>query len=164
MSDDKNKWKRPDSPPPPLFTGEKERDFVKQITDEIIERIMPQRILYYPISIEHTNFHSIYGEAIQKIFYDPIEVPCIITWEGSETTINNYGVDKESTIKIHFPKRRISEDRNLFVRVGDFVNYGSFYYEIMTLSEPRELFGQTQYKIEIIASCKRARRGLFDAS
>ena len=34
---DKDKWSQPSSPPPPLFLGEKERDLVKQVNDEVIE-------------------------------------------------------------------------------------------------------------------------------
>ena len=37
MSDD-NKWSKPDAPPPPLFLGKKERDLVKQINDELVEK------------------------------------------------------------------------------------------------------------------------------
>ena len=36
----KNKWEQPSNPPPPLFTGKKERDLVKKINDEIIERVI----------------------------------------------------------------------------------------------------------------------------
>ena len=60
MADDK--WKQPDSPPPPMFFGEKERNLVKQVNDEIIERVVGQQVLYFPIDIDRTNFHSIYGE------------------------------------------------------------------------------------------------------
>ena len=62
----------PDAPPPPLFTGKKERDLVKQVSDEVIERVIGQQILYYPISIEETNFHPVYGEALNKSFLNPI--------------------------------------------------------------------------------------------
>ena len=31
-----NKWSKPSNPPPPLFFGEKERDLVKQVNDELI--------------------------------------------------------------------------------------------------------------------------------
>ena len=48
-----NKWKQPGQPPPPLFLGKKERDLVKQINDELVERVIGQQILYYPISIEN---------------------------------------------------------------------------------------------------------------
>ena len=40
MSD--NKWNRPAQPPPPLFFNEKERDLVKQVNDELIERVVGQ--------------------------------------------------------------------------------------------------------------------------
>ena len=55
MSDE---WKQPETPPAPLFTGKKERDLVKKINDEIIERVIGQTILYYPISMEHTSSAS----------------------------------------------------------------------------------------------------------
>ena len=32
---DENKWSQPDAPPPPLFTGKKERDLVKQVKYEV---------------------------------------------------------------------------------------------------------------------------------
>ena len=41
-----NEWKRPSTPPPPLFLGKKERDLVKQINDELIEKVIGQQILY----------------------------------------------------------------------------------------------------------------------
>ena len=49
MSD---KWKQPAQPPPPLFVGKKERDLVKQVNDELIERVVGQQVVYYPISLE----------------------------------------------------------------------------------------------------------------
>ena len=64
----KNKWEQPSQPPPPLFAGKKERDLVKQVNDELIERVIGQQIIYYPISIDETNFHPIYGEALNKAF------------------------------------------------------------------------------------------------
>ena len=129
-----NKWQQPDAPPPPLFIGEKERNLVKQVNDELIERVIGQQIVYYPISLESTNFHPLYGEAI----------------------------DKRSSISVHFHKRRLVEEQDLFVREGDFIYYGSFYYEIVMLNQPKQLFGQIDHKMEISAKCIRSRKGLFN--
>ena len=115
-----NEWNPPPAPPPPLFLGKKERDLVKQVNDELIERVVGQAIVYYPIDVSSTNYHNLYGEAIEKNFLPPI-------------------------------------------RVHALVSYGDIYYEIMSLSEPRQLFGQIDHKLEIVASCARAREGLFDA-
>ena len=71
MSDE---WERSKQPPPPLFFGRKERNLVKQVNDELIEKVIGQQILYYPIDVERTNFHDMYGEAIKKTFLSPVRV------------------------------------------------------------------------------------------
>jgi len=165
MASEKNKWSQPTQPPPPLFVGKKERDLVKQVNDELIERVIGQQVLYYPISVEHTNFHSLYGEAIEKTFLPPVRVYALVEWESFETSwMSGVGVDRQSSIVVHFHKRRLTEDQNLFVREGDFVLYGDIYYEIVSLSEPKQLFGQINNRMEVTAKCIRAREGLFDAN
>ena len=162
MAHETNKWSQPDAPPPPLFTNKKERDFVKQVNDELIERVIGQVIAYYPIDLSSTNFHPIYGEAIKKTFLSPIRVHALIKWGGLETTSENYGMDKNASLEVYFHKKRLTDDQNLFAREGDFILYGKYFYEIVSLSEPKELFGQVDHKFEIVAKCIRAREDLFD--
>ena len=159
-----NEWKQPDSPPPPLFLGKKERDLVKQVNDELIERVIGQTIAYYSVDIERTNFHDLYGEALTKTFLPPVRVNALVEFDGITTKYSsNVGLDKDSSITVHFHKRRLTEDQDLYVREGDFVLYGKILYEIVTLSEPKQLFGQIDHLLEISAKCIRAREGLFDA-
>ena len=163
MSKD-NKWNKPDAPPPPMFFGEKERDLVKQVNDEIIERVIGQQVLYFPLDIEHTNYHPLYGEAIEKTFLPPLRVHALVEFQGIESNYTeNMAVDKSTKIKINFHKRRLTEDQNLFVREGDFVRYGEVFYEIVKLIEPKLLFGQPEHRFEIQAECIRARDGVFNA-
>ena len=160
-----NEWNQPSAPPPPLFLGKKERDLVKQVNDELIERVIGQTIAYYPIDIERTNYHDLYGEALQKTFLPPVRVHALVEFDGINTKYSsNIGLDKESSLTVHFHKRRLTDDQDLYVREGDFVLYGSIYYEIVTLSEPKQLFGQVDHLLEISAKCVRAREGLFDAT
>ena len=164
MSDD-DKWSKPAAPPPPLFLGKKERDLVKQINDELVEKVIGQQILYYSIDLRSTNFHELYGEAIKKTYLPPIRVYAMIEFTDYSTDyMESAGIDKSWEIMVHFHKRRLEEDQDLYVREGDFVLYGEYYYEIVSLSEPRLLFGQAGREFEIAARCKRARKGLFDAS
>ena len=163
MSD--NEWSRPASPPPPLFLGKKERDLVKQVNDELVEKVVGQQILYYPIDMETTNFHELYGEAVEKTFLPPVRVYALVKFDQDDTSyLDSVGIDNVSEITIHFHKRRLTEDQDVFVREGDFVLYGDLYYEIVTLSSQRRLFGQVNHTFEISAKCKRARKGLFDAT
>ena len=159
-----NRWKRPDNPPPPLFLGKKERDLVKQVNDELIEKVIGQQILYYSIDLTTTNFHDLYGEAIEKTFLPPIRVYALIEWGGSDQTSDKYGIDRVANITVHFHKRRLTEDQDLYARIGDFLQYEKQYFEIVKLGQPRKLFGQDNKEVEIVATCRKAREGLFDAS
>ena len=159
-----NKWTRPTQPPPPMFLGEKEKNLVKQVNDEIIERVVGQQVLYFAIDIEHTNYHPLYGEALAKTFLHPMRVYALVEYQGIETSdMDNFALDKATKIKINFHRRRLTEDQNLFVREGDFVRFGEIYYEIVKLIEPKLLFGQPDSRFEIQAECIRSREGLFNA-
>ena len=139
--------------------------FVKQVNDELIENVIGQAIAYYPLDIERTNYHDLYGEAVTKTFLPPVRVYALVEFDGITTKYSsNIGLDKDSSVTVHFHKRRLTEDQDLYVREGDFVLYGDIYYEIVTLAEPKQLFGQVDHLLEISAKCVRAREGLFDAT
>lgn len=158
-------WKREAAPPPPMFLGEKERNLVKQVNDELSERVIGKQILYFPIDIETTNYHPLYKEAIEKNYLPPIRIYAMVKWEGQETTQSDGMLDKKSQLTIFFHKRRLTEDQDIFVREGDFVKYGKNFYEITLLSEDRELWGQIDADLfEIKATCIKARKGNFDAT
>ena len=161
MADPKNKWTQPAAPPPPMFFGKKERDLVKQVNDELAERVIGQTIGYYPISLEDSNFNDIYGEAIEKVSLPPVRVYAYVEVE-SEQTNERYGYEYESKLTVNFHRKRLTEDQNLFVRVGDFIQYGDQFYEIVrTYNDTRYYFGQVQHKFQISAECIKARKGSF---
>lgn len=157
-----NKWTRPANPPPPLFLGQKERNLVKQVNDELLERVIGQQILYLPVSMEYSNFHPLYGEAIEKCFLPPIRAYVLVDFEAIETTTENFGLDKMHTINVKFHERRLHEDQDTYIREGDYIQYGHSFYEIVTLTEDRPLFGQVDHLFQIIAKCVRTRKGLLD--
>tara|TARA_R110000824_G_scaffold52854_3_gene146698 strand:+ start:221 stop:1510 length:1290 start_codon:yes stop_codon:yes gene_type:complete len=144
-----------------MFFGTKERDLVKQVNDELVERVIGQTIAYYPISIEESNFNDTYGEAIDKVSLPPVRVYAFVEVENEQTN-EKFGYDYQTKLTVNFHRRRIVEDQNLYVRVGDFIQYGEQFYEIVrTYNDTRFLFGQVQHKFQISAECVRARRGLF---
>ncbi len=161
MADPKNKWTRPVAPPAPMFFGEKERNLVKQINDELAERVLGQTIAYYPISIEESNFNDTYGESVEKVSLPPVRVFAYVVVENEQTN-DKYGYDYQTKLTVNFHRRRLVEDQNLYVRVGDFVQYGDQYYEIVrTYNDTRYYFGQVEHKFQISAECVKAREGVF---
>jgi hypothetical protein len=151
------KFERPKSPPAPLFTNTPERNFVRQINNEVIEFLLPYEILYFAVDMERTQFHELYKEAIVKAYYSPIAIKCLVDFEDQETNTTKYGIDRVTKINVHFHKRRLTEDQELFVREGDIIFYGNVHYEIVKLKEPDELFGQIEHKMAVIAECITSR-------
>jgi len=161
VADPKNKWSQPAAPPAPMFFGKKERDLVKQVNDELAERVIGQPIAYYPISIEESNFNDVYGEAIEKVSLPPIRVFAYVE-VSNEQTHDRYGYEYQSKLTVNFNRKRLVDDQNLFVRVGDFVQYGDEFYEIVrTYNDTRYYFGQVEHKFQISAECIAARAGTF---
>jgi hypothetical protein len=161
VADPKNKWKQPDAPPAPMFFGKKERDLVKQVNDELSDRIIGQAIAYYSISLQDSNFNTTYGEAIEKITLPPVRVYAYVFVENEQTN-DRYGYDYTSNLTVNFHRRRLVEDQDLYVRPGDFIQYGDLYYEIVrTYNDTRYYFGQVEHKFQVSAECIRAREGLF---
>ena len=157
------KFTRPEAPPPPLFLGEKERLLVRQVNTELIENVVGQVIAYYSISLKETNFHPLYGEAIDKTFLPPVRVYARVETEQAQITNDSKGYDKRPQISVFFHRKRLTEDQNVFVRVGDFVYYDGDFYEIVNTRGAKRLFGQAGQKYEINALCIKAREGVFDA-
>jgi len=161
MADPKNKWTRPVAPPAPMFFGEKERNLVKQINDELSERVLGQTIAYYPISIEESNFNDIYGEAKEKVSLPPVRVFAYVVVENEQTN-ERFGYEYQTKLTVNFHRKRLVNDQNLFVRVGDYVQYGDQFYEIVRLyNDTRYYFGQVEHKFQISAECVKARQGAF---
>jgi len=164
MGDPEDKWEQPEAPPPPMFFGVKERNLVKQVNDELVERVVGQTILYYPIDIKRTNFHPLYGESINKTFLPPVRVYAYVTVENQQTN-DKYSYEYQSSLTVNFHRKRLTADQDLFVRAGDFVLDGGKSYEIMrAYNDTRYYFGQVEHKFQVSADCRRARRGLFDAT
>lgn len=144
-----------------MFFGKNERDLVKQVNDELAERVLGQTIAYYPISMEESNFNDTYGEAVEKVSLPPVRVFAFVQVENEQTN-EKYGYDYQSKLTVNFHRRRLVEDQDLYVRIGDFIQYGEFFYEIVrTYNDTRYYFGQVEHKFQISAECVRARQGTF---
>jgi len=159
MANKENKWERLPAAPSSVFTNAKEKNLTKQIVSEIVERVIGQQIIYYAVDTDKSNFHPIYDEAVDKVFLPGIQVYCLVQKDESEIEQTGFGVDRRRMITIHFHQKRISEDQNLYVRMGDYLQWNDEIYEIVKTGMPKYLFGDQDYEFEIVATCRKARQG-----
>ena len=114
MSDPKNKWNQPEAPPPPMFFGKKERDLVKQVNDELSERVIGQPIAYYAVDLADTHFNPTYGEAIDKVTLPAVRVFAYVIVD-SEQTNERFGYEYINNLTVNFSEKRARCDNRFKV-------------------------------------------------
>lgn len=160
---DQGEWVLPEEnkQKPPMFLGDKEKQFQKHINQEVIERITNETVLYYAVDVENTKYNLLYGESLTKKFWPPVRIPCLLEWKPQETKNEKFSLDRVPVVAVHVLKRRVEEDIGLNMMVGDFVFYGRDFYEIVEINSPTKLYGDPTQQVEIILTCVKARQGTF---
>lgn len=144
-----------------LFLTPREIDFINDTSKELIKDIVGQKIYYYRVRPEYTNIHSIYEEAIDKIFDPPIEIECRVQYEPEDVRINKFGSEEFYTLNAYFHFRDLIE-RDIEIKEGDFFNFDATWFEIVKSTVHSIIYGQIEHVMGIHTICKQARQGLID--
>lgn len=127
-----------------LFITTREIDFVSDITKEIIKDVIGQKIYYYNISLIKSKVHDLYAEAPDKIFEMPVVVDCRVKWMPPEIRTNNFGTEEYYKIEAYVQGRDMIQ-RGINLNIGDFFSYGDTFFEVTSLFNMRNLFGQVEH-------------------
>jgi hypothetical protein len=90
------------------------------------------RVGYFKIDLYNTT-PNIYGEAIEKWYYPPLEIKCLIERGIVTNTDTEYGVDVNQTITITVNKVEFETTYNFTPEVGDIITDQQKYYEINSI-------------------------------
>ena len=61
-----------------LFGSSRDFDLLVNINRELLKDIVEQEVLYHKLSLEDTDV-NLYGEAMQKSFWNAVKLNCLIT-------------------------------------------------------------------------------------
>lgn len=156
MSDDK-----PQKLIGPLFVTPKEVNFFNHINKELIQRIVAQKIVYFAVSDEHTKTDDLYGEAIKKTTYDPIDINALVLFKAPQQSATQFTIDTIYAIECYFHINELRE-RNIIPREGDFLRFGNVMYEIEKLTRPQITYGQIENEVMVKAECRVSRKSQFE--
>lgn len=145
-----------------LFRGKRDVAFVKAINRELIERVIGEKITYYPISQQFSEI-NFYGESKEKLIDPPIEIYALIEWQDQEVTTTEYGQDRIYLLQV-FILNEYLEQIEVNPKEGDMIDFGGIKYEITKISEPNLIFGKASEKIGKSLSCRSVREGTFKIS
>lgn len=140
-----------------LFIGEKEIQFINDLTKEFVKDVVGQIINYFPVSAIKTQIHEVYNESLKKILENPIKVPALVGMPEYSSKTTNFGSDIEAKIEVLVQYRDL-QDKSLVVSQGDFFSYDDILYEILTVTNSgKNVFGLAEYNTAWKITARSAR-------
>jgi len=147
-----------------LFIGQRELNFISDITKEIIKDVVGQRIYYYPISEIKTKVHDVYNEATQKVYDNPIAIDCLVDKNfQADTKIDKFGVDAQYKIEVYIQYRDMVE-KGITIAIGDMFSFSDIFYEITERVNMGNIYGMAEQKDGIKLIGTRARDTQFETN
>lgn len=144
-----------------LFITPRELDFINDTVKELIKDVVGQKIYYYRVRPEFTNIHTVYEEAVDKVFDPPVEIECRVEYKPEEIRVNRFGSEEFYTLDVYFHARDLIE-RDVQIKEGDFFNFDATWFEVMKSVVNNIVYGQIEHSMGLHAYCKQARQGLID--
>lgn len=144
-----------------LFITPRELDLISDITKELIKDVIGQKIFYYAVRTDVTQVHDVYEESTEKVFDPPIEIDALVEWSPGEIRTNKFGSEKFHSIEVRVHSQDLI-DRDLRMKMGDFMSYGSVFFEITQVVTISKIFGQVEHITGYKLMGKQAREGIID--
>ena len=124
-----------------LFGSQKDFNVLStHISREILKDIVEQEVGYYKLSLTDTQA-NLYGEALDKVYLDPVKLNCLITRGDQVITVDDFGPDLGREASFAFVRQDLV-DANTVPEVGDIVMWHEDYYEVDTVRENQLFFGR----------------------
>ena len=117
-----------------LFKGQRDMSLFRKINYELITDIVDTEIEFYKIVVESSD-SNIYDESVNKYYYDPVIVPCILNKDEPNFSPNETGQQSYTQTATFNFLRDMMVERNLVPEVGDIVKYDNEYFEIDSVIE-----------------------------
>ena len=150
----------------PKFFNAKDLDFIKTISEEVVDYLVEQAVVLFKVSVGETKT-NLYGESLGKVWREPSTLMCIVDREPINIVYEGFGADRQGTVEFRFNRQRIREEsyavpkvrdingtlipteaiQNLTVgypEIGDVILYDEIYYEIDNVREPQWIGGSPE--------------------
>lgn len=146
-----------------LFFGDREKKLFQSVTFELMHNIAQQRIVYIAVDHQQTK-PNIYGEVknAKKVFLDPVEIYARVQVNEPQDSVSKFGLDRKVTIDAWLLLEECMNEIGFAPRIGDFVMFEEYFFEIYKASDVRFRYGLEESKFETNFSAHLVRSEIFD--
>lgn len=136
----------------PLFLRDKDLDLFNTIAQDLIEDIIETPVYLYKLAVSSMEEDDLYGDSLNKVYYNPITIYGLIVHEDESTTNDEAGIDTNQNITANF-QRDILRTANIYPETGDIIEWQQNYYEIHNINENTLVAGQQDQNYNYTVQC-----------
>ena len=126
-----------------IFGSQRDFALLVGINRELVSNVVEQEVLYYKHSTEQTQV-SIYGEAMEKVFWSAIKLNCLIDRGDQQTNVDDFGPDSARATQFKFVRQDLL-DASTFPEVGDIIQWNEDFYEVDNTTENQLFLGKDEH-------------------
>ena len=123
-----------------LFGGQRDIALFKNINRELINDIVQQQLGIYKLELSATT-SNIYGEALEKIYKDPVLINGLILRGNQNITDDEFGSDLSRDFQFALLRDDLV-DIDLVCEIGDIVLWNNLYFEVHQIIENQLFVGK----------------------
>ena len=123
-----------------LFGSSRDFNLMTKLSRELIKDVVEQEVLYHKISLEDTDV-NLYGEAMQKSYFNAVKLNCLITRGDKVIDIQEFGPDLGREASFAFIRQDLV-DASVVAEVGDILEWHNDFYEVDTVRENQLFVGR----------------------
>ena len=138
------------------FVSQRDIDFFDGLNSELIDSIIDTKINVFKVSLHDTEV-NLYGESMSKVFFPGVTVGCLITPEDSAVEMAEYGSDIDQAASFAFHRKTL-QTQNLYLEIGDVIEWNSGYYEVNNIVENQFISGQSTHSHSILCTTHLTRK------
>lgn len=125
-----------------IFGSQRDFRLLVGINRELVSNVVEQEVLYYKHSTEQTQV-NIYGEGMQKVYWSPVKLNCLIDRGDQQTTSDDFGPDSIRDTQFKFIRQDLLEAQT-FPEVGDIIQWSEDFYEVDNTTENQLFLGKDE--------------------
>jgi hypothetical protein len=138
------------------FSLDRDIRFFRDISRELVDDVITTSVILYKLIIGESKT-NLYGETLNKTYYTPVTLNCIIERDDTSVQYEGFGSDINQSVQYRF-NRFTLEGAGFYPEIGDIIFHNDAYFEIDNVREDQLIGGRPDEKFSIICSTFMSRK------
>ena len=121
-----------------------------------MDDVITTSVILYKLIIGESKT-NLYGETLNKTYYTPVTLNCIIERDDTSVQYEGFGSDINQSVQYRF-NRFTLEGAGFYPEIGDIIFHNDAYFEIDNVREDQLIGGRPDEKFSIICSTFMSRK------